>query len=511
MIYEIEGEQVEVDSALTDAEIDEIAATIRASFPQEPSIKEKLSRQVGLAGRALSKAALTGFGVGPVLVDPFQSLAGRQTSSQASDLLLDQLGFPTPENVAERISQTGIETMASIGGQVKGAIGLSKGLQAGSASERVLLTVGDDLAQQIATGVPAAMMADQISMVAEDNNADPAMTAVTALAGGLLAGVVGGKTYKVATNQKIPLFTPEMAKNEARAAYTKVDEAGIKVKPAVLSKLMDDIEINLNTSEGGYYPNAIKEHGQVKSILDNFRNVADEGFVSFKSLDKLRSDALTIARESGEASTRRLMGKVVDEIDLKIGTLQPSDLYGIPKSGNIGETVVDIKNAREAWRRSAKATIIEDALEEAIRRGVAPTGKEGEIIRKKFENLYADKKRMRLFSKDEQLAIKRVAQGGGSLEQLLGFTARFNPVRSHLITGGLAYGATQAPVTAGSVAAAGFTSDLALEQLQKRAARNVLSQIASGKIQKPRSNVQWRALVEAEANALQALSAQIPE
>lgn len=506
IIYEIEGEQVEVEQPLTEAEIDEIAANIKATTYQEPSLVESLGRQAGLAGRALAKSALTGFGVAPILIDPFQNLAGVQTTSQAAENVLNRLGFPQPETNIEQAVGTGIEAAAGIGGQAKGALAAAKGIRAGTTQSNVLLKVGEDLGQQLATGVPASMVADQIASVADDNNADPTATALTSLAGGLLAGIAGGKAYRASTSPKIPLFTPEMARNEARAAYTKVKEAGIGIKPSFVEGMVSDIEASLAKSEGGYYPNAIKEHGQVKNLLDNFRVIAkseDVSNISFETLDKLRSDALTFARESSDKATKRLMGQVVEGIDAKIGTLQPANLVSGTKEG-LGKSLVDVRTAREAWRRNAKATILEDALEEAIRRGVTPTGKEGEIIRKKFENLYADKKKMKLFNKEEQEAIKRVASGGRGLEVLLNFTARFNPQRSMLVQAGTLAGTAVSPSVALPLAATGYFSDVALERIQRTAAKNVLSQIASGKIQKPRTDVRWRALVEAEARALQA-------
>lgn len=514
IIYEIAGEQVEVEKPLTEAEIDEIAANIKATTYQEPSLGETLGRQAGLAGRAVAKSALTGFGLAPVLIDPFQNLAGVQTTSQAAENVLNRLGFPQPETPVEEAVATGLETAVGIGGQAKGALAAAKGVRAGATQSNVLLKVGEDLGQQLATGVPASMVADQIASVADDNNADPTATAITSLAGGLFAGIAGGKAYRRATTPKIPLYTPEMARNEARVAYGKVKDAGIKIKPAFVNSMVNEIEANLKRTEGGYLPDAIKEHGQVKNVLDSFRTVAQTNDISFETLDKLRSIALTYARESSDKSIKRLMGQVVEGVDLKIGTLQPANLVS-GTGESLGKSLVDVRTAREAWRRNAKATVLEDTLEEALRRGVSPAGREGEIIRKKFENLYANKKQMRLFTKEEQEAIKRVAEGGAGLESLLNFTARFNPQRGQLVTGGLIAGATQSPMIAGAVATGGLLSDVALERIQRTAAKNVLSQIASGKIQKPRSDVRWRALVEAEAKALQAqeeakLEPQIP-
>jgi hypothetical protein len=546
LIYEIEGQQVEVDKELTEAEIDEIAANIRSSVPQAevpqqstlqnigrqiasnflpgiPGMREdpvatlsgltdraqNVGRQAGLTVRGGLQSALGGFGVADLLIDPIQAAAGMETTAQGRSRLLDTLGFPQPEGRLEENVQTGLDVMTSIGGQVRAAQELTRPivglLQGTGTTQRVALTVGDDLAQQVAAGVPAAMLADQVAVTASESGSDPLETGVLALSAGLLAGLTGAKAQRRLTKEKVPLFTPEMAKNQAREAYTKVKEAGVSLKPASLKKVVDDIESTLKQAEGGFYPDALPEHGKVKGMLDSFRQVSDSGPIAFETLDKLRSDALSMARESTDPSTRRLMGQVVDGIDIKMSGLQPSDLQTGGRVA-LGEALSSVKQAREAWRRGAKATVLEDALEAATRRGVAPTGKEGEIIRKNFENLYANKKKMKLFSKEEQEAIKRVAAGGKGLEQILNFTARFNPQRSTLMQAG-ALGATVLnPVVGVPVAVGGALSDAALTQIQRQAAKNVMSQIASGNIPRPRSNQAWRALVEAEMQTMQSMT-----
>jgi hypothetical protein len=199
------------------------------------------------------------------------------------------------------------------------------------------------------------------------------------------------------------------------------------------------------------------------------------------------------------------MGQVVEGLDVRMAGLQPSDLQSGGKAA-LGEALSSVREAREAWRRGAKATILEDALEAATRRGVAPTGREGEIIRKNFENLFANKKTMKLFTKEEQEAIKRVASGGKGLEQVLNFTARFNPQRSTLMQAGTLGATFMNPAAGVAVGTAGFASDVALQQLQRQAAKNVMSQIAAGRIQQPRSTATWRALVEAEAQRLESMN-----
>jgi hypothetical protein len=466
-------------------------------------------RQAGLTLRGGLQSALGGFGVADLLIDPLQAAAGMETTSQGRQKLLDAMGFPKPEGRLEENVQTGLDVMTSIGGQVKAAKELTKpvvGLLQGTGTARnVAVTVGDDLGQQLAAGVPAAMVADQVAVAAQDEGADPVTTGVLALSSGLLAGLVGSKSYRGITRDTIPLFTPEMAKNQARASYDKVKQAGVSIKSNTITAAMDDIERGLKQTEGGFYPTALPEHAKVQGMLDSFRNVAKSGPMNFETLDQIRSDALKLARESTDPSTRRLMGQVVEGLDVRMTALQPSDLQSGGRVA-LGEALSSVREAREAWRRGAKATILEDALEAATRRGVAPTGREGEIIRKNFENLYANKKTMKLFTKEEQEAIKKVATGGKGLEQLLNFTARFNPQRSTLMQAGTLGATVVNPVVGVPVAVGGALSDVALTQLQRQAAKNAMSQIAEGRVKQPRSTTEWRALVEAEAQRLESMN-----
>ena len=513
---EVNGEVVEFPADMSDSQSEAVLAQQAGAMqqpaqtaPQERSLAQGLGRQVGLTGRSLVNSLLGGFGVADLLIDPLQAAAGAETTAQGRQRLLNAMGFPQPEGRLEENVQTGLDVMTNIGGQVKAARELTKpivGLLQGAGTARnVAVTVGDDLGQQLAAGVPAAMVADQVTVAAQEAGADPVTTGVLALSSGLLAGITGAKTQRGITRQKIPLFTPEMAKNQARASYDKVKQAGVSIKPNTITAAMDDIERGLKQSEGGFYPDALPEHAKVQGMLESFRNVAKSGPMNFETLDQIRSDALRLARESTDPSTRRLMGQVVEGLDVRMAGLQPSDLQSGGKAA-LGEALSSVREAREAWRRGAKATILEDALEAATRRGVAPTGREGEIIRKNFENLFANKKTMKLFTKEEQEAIKRVASGGKGLEQVLNFTARFNPQRSTLMQAGTLGATFMNPAAGVAVGTAGFASDVALQQLQRQAAKNVMSQIAAGRIQQPRSTATWRALVEAEAQRLESMN-----
>jgi hypothetical protein len=180
------------------------------------------------------------------------------------------IGFPKTETPLEENIQTGIDVMTSIGGQAKAAQQLTKPitglLQRQGAAKNVSLMLGDDVGQQIAAGVPAAMVADQVATMATDNGVDPFETGALALSAGLLAGLTGAKSYRGVTRDKIPLFTPEMARNQARSSYTKVSEAGVDInKPDAYgyTPLMMAI---ISGNNDKYVDAMIKEGADVNSV-----------------------------------------------------------------------------------------------------------------------------------------------------------------------------------------------------------------------------------------------------
>lgn len=459
-------------------------------------------RQLGLAGRIMAKSGMSGFGVGTAVVDPFLQMAGLPTASESIDKTITAVGLPEAQGAMEKGVQTAGEVVASIGGQAKAATMLPQAAAlVPTLGQKVSSVLSDDIGQQLAAGVPAAVVGDFVANKAVEAGMSPVEAGGYALASGVLTGLITGKGYRTATQKKTPLFTPEMAKQQATEAYDKVAKMGVQVKPKPITDALDDIQKNLAQAEGGFYPNAIPEHTTVQRILDEYRTVAQTGPMSFQALDKLRSNLITMARETKDASTRRLLNQVTEGIDYRISTLQPSDLAG--GKGALKDVLSTVRDAREAWRRGAKATILEDALGAAMRRGEAPTASVGELIRNNFKSIYADKKKMKLFTPDEQEAIRKVVAGKQSLENLLSFAARFNPQRSQLMAGGLAAGSVMNPAVGIPVGVGGFVADKSLAALQRQAAQQVMSQIASGKIPRPRSDANWRALVEAQMQAMQ--------
>lgn len=453
----------------------------------------EIGRQAGLTARM----AITGLSALPAMVaDPLAKIvnqaAGREVFPSQYDVIANAMGLPQPANQTERLVQAGGEAMAGIGGQAA----LAK--QAGGA---LLAPFAQDVAQQTAAGVPAAMAAQATSDRASEVGFSPQANFAATLSAGLLAGLAGGKTQRKLTADNIQTVTMDDVKQKAAAAYGRVDQSGVAVKPLPILKTLDDIETSLVKNEN--FNPRMDTHKPVKQVLDLMRSMTGTQRLSFTQLDQLRQAASSLSRESKDAATRRLASKVVEGLDNRITTLQPTDL--ISGRGKLGETLSDIKEARDSWRRVSKATVIEDALNIAEARALDPKTSEGELIRNQFKVLAANKNKMKLFSEDEQQAIRKVVSGEGS-EKILSLAARFSPARNQLVSG-LTVGASLSnPVAAmsvGGVAGAGLAADAALGRIQRQAAQNVVSQILAGSIPQPRSNTAWRALVEAEIQALQ--------
>lgn len=461
--------------------------------PAQRSTADELLRQLGLTARA----GITGVASLPALlaepiVQGVNLAAGREvfpSQAQALQQALTQLGLPEPETRLERGVQAGTQALTGVGSQAR---------LAAASGAPLLAPLAKDVPQQLAAAVPAGIAAQATSERAAEVGFSPIANTAATLAVGTLAGVAGAKTQRGLTAEKVPPVTMDDVKRQASQAYGRVDASGVTIKPKTVLSTIDDIEQGLLKNEN--FNPTLDTHRPVQQILEQMREAVGTQRVSFTNFDQLRQIASALSRESKEPATRRLAAKVVEGLDKRATTLQPTDL--ITGRGNLQGALKDVKDARDAWKRVSKATVLEDALNVAEARALDPKASEGELIRTQFKALAANKDKMRLFNKDEQAAIRKVV-GGDSVENILSLLARFNPERSQLMMGGQIFVGTQNPIAAASMAGTGFAADKALGVLQRNAAQNVISKILAGQIEPPRSNASWRALVEAEAQAMQ--------
>lgn len=483
-------------SAPVDQSNAETARLNRGASPKEApkprSTFDELTRQLGLTARATGTALtdLPAMVLDPV-VSGVNAVAGKEVippTSTAVQRFMTMAGLPEPENKLERAVQRGASAVGGVGAQAKLATALGS---------QALAPLTRELGQQAAAAGAAATTSQAASEKFDEEGFSPAANFAATLATGLLAGGVAAKGVRSATTPKTPQLTMADVKQQAERAYTRVDDSGITVKPKPLLDTVDRIENRLINSEG--FNPELASHKEVQTLLDQMRRMVGTQRVSFQKMDQMRQAAVKLSRENTDAATRRLANVVVSGIDDKITSLQPQEL--MTGKGNLSGALKDVKEARDAWKRAAKATLLEDALNVAEARALAPSASEGELIRTQFKQIAANKEKMRLFNSAEQAAIRRVVNGSG-VETLLSMAAKFNPERSQLMAGAQIAGAFTNPVLSGSVAVGGFGADKALGALQNSKANKTISNILSGSTTQPRSvtEANLRALFESREN-----------
>lgn len=502
---EVGQEVIEFPDSMSDADIEKVLAsqfsspapTAASETPapktKEPkkSVWEEAGRQVGLTARAgIQAAANIPLLVAEPLAAGVNYVAGKEVfpnQRQALQQFLTDVGLPAPQNKLERAVQAGAEAVGGVGGQAK---------LVQAAGSKALAPLTKQLGQQGVAAGAGASAAQATAERAQEVGLDPVSSVAATLAVGTLAGLAGAKGVRVATAQKAPQITMDQVKQDASRAYTRVDDAGITVKPQPLLNALDDIESNL--LKGSNFNPQLDTHKPVAQVLQQIRAMVGTERVSFTKLDQMRQAAASLARESKEPATRRLAAQIVEGIDKKITTLQPNELMSGKNA--LPSALKDVKEARESWKRVSKATVLEDALNVAEARALDPKASEGELIRTQFKALAANKDKMRMFNKDEQAMIREVVGGRGG-QKILSLLARFNPERSQLMTGATIGASISNPLAAGAVALTGLAADKALGVVQRKAAQDVIAKILAGQIQPPKNNVQWRALVEAQARS----------
>jgi hypothetical protein len=192
-------------------------------------------------------------------------------------------------------------------------------------------------------------------------------------------------------------------------------------------------------------------HPDTTAALKRFNE--ETGPVTLEKLETLRRIAKD-AESAQKPADQRLAGELVDAIDEFAEGLDTKDFHsGSPLA------IAAQKQARGYWSRARKA----DTLDELVRRAelsaanFSGSGMEN-ALRTEFRVLAKNKRRMRLFTSEEQAAIEHVAKGGRG-ENALRTLGKFAPtgVVSAILSGG-AGAAVGGPIGAVALPVAGGIS-----------------------------------------------------
>lgn len=442
---------------------------------QSRSLGQEVGRQIGLTARAgyegfTAPATLVLEGVRGLynLFAPegkkMPSIAGEQSK------MLTAAGLPEPETGLERAVQSGTQAMA-------GTAGLSK------------------IAQQVtpaATALTQNVPAQIVSAGSGATAAQPTAEAVKQYTGSDLAammasigvsGIVGGATSKgvmslVDRANKAPTVTMDDVRQRAGRAYTAVDQAGVKLSTSNAQSMVDNIALDLEKQ--GFLIND-KINAPAQQMLMKMSDTFKQGKTGLEDISQLRSAVQKNLLSSTDPTLRKIGSEIVAGIDNHLATLKPNFQNIIAGAGNIDDALKTLSNARKDWRNLSRATTLENVLNIAEARALDPKASESELIRRGFINLAANPNKMKMFTEQEQNAIKAVANGG-SVDALLSFVAQFNPERGKMAALATAGGMLAKPEIGIPVAISGFAADRLQGLMRRQAAQNTISGLLSGNL-----------------------------
>jgi hypothetical protein len=451
----------------------EPAKAVAAEQPR--SVLQDLQRQAAMTGRTAYEAftapatAVLDFGAG--LYNLGANLVGSQSraplASQAQSEMLTRMGAPAPETTAEKFAQGAISGMA-------GQAGLAK----------VAPAAAGNLARAIPAAGAGGAVAQPVAETVTDITGNPLAGFLTGAGASLVAGGAAGKAGRM-VEPRVETFSIPEIKARAAANYSKMDEAGITVKPQSATGMINSIKTELDNNN--FIP---KTDTKIANALETFQEVIGKDNVSFNKIEKLRSIASNLSNDP-DANTKRLGRVMVEGVDNYISSLNGKDIVA-GKEG-LDKAVQAVMSARKDWRAASKAQVIQDVFDVAQMRAENPKKSDAELIRTQLEGVLANKGKRNMFTTAELNAMKSVV-GGGPVENLLSIIARFDPRKSHLSAGATGGAVIYDPVIGGALAGGGIVSESLLGVMKRRQVEDLIRGVASGTI-KEQPNYKYQGLL----------------
>lgn len=252
--------------------------------------------------------------------------------------------------------------------------------------------------------------------------------------------------------------TAENLALEANRLYGLTKQSNTTFNPVVFGNEMNKISKDLR--EFGYHP---KLHPDVKIALDELKNIkTPKDMVELQSLREF----ITNAQSSQKPKERMIATVLKDKFDDYILNAPDSAI----KSGN-PQGIETWKQARDVYSKMRKSEIFTNMFEKA------EIDKAGIGVQKSLTNqlrsLAKNDKKMRLFSPEEQEAIKIAAQGG-RMENLATAIGKFAPTNTVSAIPSILATAASAPLgmaaTAGAIGSKLASTKMTKSKITKLAA-----------------------------------------
>ena len=341
-----------------------------------------------------------------------------QMPSDVAQKWMTQAGLPEAKTGPERMIQTAGSALGGTAGELPAVTRLAT-----TAASPFVRGVAESAAaapfRQVAASAPSAVAGQAV--YEKTNNPYLAMAA------GAAAGVPFGVSLK---QRALNAPSQEELAATAKNLYSQAEKSGIQFNSDKFATHMDQVGKDLR--QFGYAENSTTYSG-IKAALDELKNTARPK--DYLELQALR-EIIAGEQVSANPKVRMLAGKLKDEFDDYVLNAPDQHLTaGSPQGAQAW------KDARVQYSRLKKAEIFDDMVSDAQFTNQSLSTS----LKNQMNSLAKNDRRMRLFSPEEQDAIRQVAKGSAT-QKTLDLMSKFAPdtvmgvlstVGTHALSGNL--------------------------------------------------------------------------
>jgi hypothetical protein len=471
-VYEIE--------APDNAKEADILAYAKSQFnkPVERGTGEQLGRAGQMVARGMAAPTIGAIG-GGMIGGPVGAVAG-SLAVPAADLLasgynmlapenyqatmpsalvqrgLTRLGLPEPETATERV-------LEAVGGGVGGLSNLPALTKlATTGATQTGRGIAGSLAQQPTRQVAVAAPASAAGQATYEATDSPYISMLAGIGTGM-AGGVGIKGAKPLTQEDLI--------QQSSSLFNIANNSGVVLKNKPFQANMKNIASSLRSQ--GYTPTG--DFPNVNAAIKELTTGAmPKDFVELQALRSMIKNG----KASANPNEQRIASKLLDSFDDYVMNIPPRDLSATSKAVDVQSGMSAWKDARNVYSRLKKAEIFEDikARAEMNATRFSQSGTENAIVAD-LRALANNKKKMRLFTPEEQNSIRQAVKGG-KIQNVMRFLGKYAPTSplasaGGAVTGSLMGGTTGAGLGAIAVPAIGTGARAAATSMRERQLRSL--------------------------------------
>ena len=254
---------------------------------------------------------------------------------------------------------------------------------------------------------------------------------------------------------------------ESTKYFNKAKDSGVELNPTYFTNMMKSVGTDLR--EFGYDARTMPK---VAVALENLQRT--DLPKDFQELSVLRR-FIRNAQRSKELDEKMVATRLKAEFDDYVANMPESSIIGGNKEG-----LADWQKARDAYTKLSKSEVFEDMLDKAeIRDSKLSTE---QYLHNKLLQLSEDDKRMRLFTPEEQDAIRKAAKGT-KMQNFMANAAKYNLKNLGTATLGSLLGFSLAGGPGVIVAPAlGAAAKYKATKIRKNDVNNLAAMVRAGKI-----------------------------